>query len=572
MKLYLKLLTPLHIGSGNDLQPIDYVIANTRYYHLTQKFVFNFMKANNLLDAYTRWVNKTAQQISNIENIPKKNRKLDQNQQLSQLRKDFNLLKFCEGQKKTNQLIRALENASGLIKISLNKAQPDRNIREQITDGTHTPYIPGTSIKGAIRTALLYQWLKSKNPVNDLINIFNSDLRNRDIKKEQFGNKIENLAFYCGIEIKKDNRTEISYTDEKFDLLKLLSVSDGKIISSGNPLTLIKTNLYLRDNTRQPQSPWVEAVAAGCMIEFALDFNIRFLFALKDNIRDNAVMVDKKKQWIGIATKAKELFGIDIASLTEANLEENRHKAIQQVLSAITVFSNKQKLKNEQWKEEIKPKQQIKEGSVPQFTKEKIDFSFIPEKGALNLGFASGFAGTTEMLYLIDNGDLKKAFKRVMEKFGIGDKPGAGRKRQPGETYKANPDKFPKSRTMYEDGNGSIKPLGWALVMNVEEYKNSGRKVAAAPQTYQAPTPPPAYAPQYFTGKLKPGAGPIDAIVVHGGKPNKLKLFIKGYEDKLINGFGSVPLPEGQKVQVVAAEVNKKTGEITSVTIKALKS
>lgn len=509
MKFYLKLLTPLHIGTGNELQPIDYVIADKHYYHLTQKFVFNFIKSNNLLGSYTQWINKTTEQINNIETIPKKDRRQDQNQQLSELRKNFNLLKFCEDQKKEGQLIQALNNATDIIKVPLNRKQPDRNIRQQITDGKNAPYVPGSSIKGAIRTALLYQWLCYKNPddaVKALLKIFNTDLNNEDVKKEQFGNQIENLAFYCGIEKKMADKTEEDYTDEKFDLLKLLSVSDGKIISAGNPLTLIKTNLYLQDNTRQAQSPWLEAIAPGCIVEFTIDFNIHFLYAIKDKIINDAVVIDKVKQWIGITKKTKELFGIDISTLSESNLEENRNQAIRHILTAITLFSKKQKEKNENWKKEIAPKHHRYGGRSPEsFDKNKVDFSFIPDKNALNLGFASGFTGTTEMIYFLDNPQLKDAFKKVMDKFGIGDKPGAAKSRKPGEKYNANPDKFPKSRIMYED-KGQIKPLGWVLIIEEAEYNKSKSKETVHEPVQQEASSQTDYVPKYFTGKLKNGA------------------------------------------------------------------
>lgn len=495
MKFYLKLLTPLHIGTGNELQPIDYVIADKHYYHLPQKFVNAFMQENNLFPLYAKWLNDGAEKISRAKS----------NKEQSNIRKELNLQKFCEGQKKKDQLIRALNNATDIIKIPINGQQPEKNIRQQITDGKNIPYIPGTSIKGAIRTALLYQWLVNKKPVEKLKQIIEYDLKNKDEAK-LFACEVENLAFYCRIEKKMADKTEEDYTDEKFDLLKLLSVSDGKIISAGNPLTLIKTNLYLQDNTRQPQSPWVEAIAPGCIVEFTIDFNIRFLYAIKDKIQNDAVVIDKVKQWIGITKKTKELFGIDISTLSESNLEENRNQAIRHILTAITLFSKKQKEKNENWKKEIAPKQQRSGGRPPElFDKNKVDFSFIPDKNALNLGFASGFTGTTEMIYFLDNPQLKDAFKKVMDKFGIGNKPGAANSRKPGEKYYANPDKFPKSRIMYEV-NGQIKPLGWVLIIEEAEYNKSKSKETVHEPVQQEASSQPDYVPKYFTGKLKNGA------------------------------------------------------------------
>ncbi|OYT33598.1 MAG: type III-A CRISPR-associated RAMP protein Csm5, partial [Candidatus Aenigmarchaeota archaeon ex4484_52] len=85
-------------------------------------------------------------------------------------------------------------------------------IREQIKT-KNIPYIPGTSIKGAIRTALL--WYYAKNNFNDLKNILETELNNKTNKKF-IGNKFVDTCF----------NLNYSKKDAKYDLLKFLEVSD----------------------------------------------------------------------------------------------------------------------------------------------------------------------------------------------------------------------------------------------------------------------------------------------------------------------------------------------------------
>jgi hypothetical protein len=95
------------------------------------------------------------------------------------------------------------------------------------------------------------------------------------------------LAFYCGFQ--KNENVDISYQDEKFDILKFLIVSDGKI-NNGNSLTIDNLNLYLIDKDKngsyaniQKQAPTIEALKENTIIEFDIDFNIDYLLTITKN-------------------------------------------------------------------------------------------------------------------------------------------------------------------------------------------------------------------------------------------------------------------------------------------------
>lgn len=553
MKLYLKTLTPLHIGTGIELDPIDYVVTGNHYYRIPQKIALKFIQQHELLNNYTKWIEEVTDKISNLELERKKQKgNKDLNQQLSDLRKNFNLLEFAKKNKKETEFKEFLQNNKWITKTTINDKTPDKKIRVQIKDGTGKPYIPGTSIKGAIRTSLLYHWLVNNNGcINAIKEIIFKELKdkergNLEEHKKNFADSIENNAFYCGIE----NNNKIDYRDEKFDLLKLLLISDGKIINSENPLNVIPTYLYLSDNTRQSQSPWVEAIAAGNIVEFSIDFNIDFLFNMKDKIENDSIIIDGKRQWIGLETKTKEIFNLDIRSLTKESIEEQKQKVLQNILHMASVFSRKQMEWNDKWKKEITPKKNKGGNLKEDFKKNKIDFSFSQNKMCLNLGFASGFTGTTEFLYLLDSDELKNAFKQVMEKFGIGDK----KNRDEGKgaiSYTANPDKFPKSKVMFE-ANNKIQPLGWVEILTEipsndgKTHRNQNKTVTSSEPFHSSQKE--KFQPKPYTGKITQGATKIPAQVVKSGQPNRVKLLVEGQNLEMELHQCHFELPEGQYV------------------------
>ena len=47
MRLYLKTITPLHIGNGEELNALDYIINNNNYYKNLNLFYFIYFKIIN---------------------------------------------------------------------------------------------------------------------------------------------------------------------------------------------------------------------------------------------------------------------------------------------------------------------------------------------------------------------------------------------------------------------------------------------------------------------------------------------------------------------------------------------
>lgn len=564
MKFYLKTLTPLHIGNGEELSSLDYVLLQNKFYRISQKQFLEFLVKQKIdVDKYSKWITETTNKIYELENgqsINKGNSRKDKNQQLSELRKNFNLWEFV----KVNETkkLGEFKNYLNTLKSIPFKGEIKQQVRGFIKNGNNEPYIPGTSIKGSIRTALLYHYLSQHQ--NDIIKILkkikcqkNLDQSKKECARE-FVKELELKAFYCKYTIENTEKND----DEKFDILKFLVISDGRVISE-NCLSLENVNLYLirKDKSGtcadvQKQTPTVEAINENALIEFDIDFNIDYLLSIKNNLNNQGWIEIKvgrsnEKQWIGIKEKVKNIFDLDIDHLNEENKEEYKKKVICSIINKINNFSQKQLEWDKQWLEKIKQK-----NSERKFSDVHLDFGFNKVKGnnLIHLGFGTGFIGITEFLFFLKNSELKELYKEVMEiLFSIGNRPGAQSKK-----YKINPDEFPKSKRLVTRSN-EIVPLGWAVItdtLNNNTTQTSESKIEPEPKKIE---------PQYFKGKLKQGTSGIHAKIVKSGKPNKIKLYIEGYDAKEydLNGYSS-EIKEGTIVSVKINQMNKK-GEILQV-------
>lgn len=566
MELKLKSLTPIHIGNGEELYELDYVVHSGKFYRITQKKFLEFIKSDkDLVNKYALWVSEKSTDIQELEEKKKnendKNRRLDYNQTLTTLRKEFSLDKFCQANNQRDNFIRFLNfNCNG---ISSSMPEGKGQVRGHIKDGKERFYLPGTSIKGAIRSAIIYDLLQLPEnrqkiqsslifQLNDLERV--SDQRYLDKAKKKFADEVEQHLVYCAVET-EGNR--IKKDDEKFDVFKLLSVSDA--YSSENDCNLYKINLYLVEKihnntsvttkaTEQKQAPYVETFGSDNEFIVQLDFNIDFVLSIKNLIVEKEgeksfVLQNGKKTWIGIKEKLEQVFGIKISELNIENKEEIKENILRRILSLIAVFSKKQKEADQKWADNF-----VRHDSDRKFgSKITKGFDAISKtEFVLHMGYATGFNGITEILALKEDDSLKPLLKRYMEKFLIGDKPGAAKTRRHGDEYTANPDNFPKSRRLAVTGNDIITPLGWLQIMNFQEKETveEEKKVEI----------------QYPRGTVKQRTE-VMATVIKSGIPNKVKVHIRpDYEPELdITGYrAALPIEkEGKPLWVVVQQISK---------------
>ena len=137
-RLEITTITPVAIGSGNELSPYaDYVLDRNRVYYIDRnKLQQKIARNDQLLESYITGIS------SKMDNT----------------RSEFDLKRFLLNAVKVN-----IEDVS-LFYCPLVSRKPDSKlpIKSMLKTPFHEPYFPGSSLKGALKTVLMYSWLNSK--------------------------------------------------------------------------------------------------------------------------------------------------------------------------------------------------------------------------------------------------------------------------------------------------------------------------------------------------------------------------------------------------------------------------
>ncbi len=561
MELRLQTITPVHVGDGSSLHSLDYVVHNGRFYRISQRLFENFLKALeekgiSLSDRFAVWAVDIAEKMQNIESERLKDlRGKDYNQQLSDLRRKFSLYEFAKSNGQEQAFLDfVLSQKSPGLPINTE----DRSIQEIrgfLRDANSSVYLPGSSIKGSIRTALLYHFLDQYADHEEVRKILRTNLEqvlkdqeeakkrnfrfNLDKHRKHFGEELEFLAFRAGMIPEKGGAPK--YSEAQDDLLKCLLVSDTYVQPDG--VGIEKIDLYLVKKLpkgagykaqQQRQAPAVEAIQPGQILKVNIDVNIDLLLELHRKSQDdaNGMKVGREKHWIGWREKAAVVFGLtteDFNSVPagskprDAAIATLHKKAITHILGCCKKFSDAQALALAKWQKEEFCLPKHNAGALAGYLEKGIAYVFAARGVRFHLGYATGFQGVTAVLYFLKHHE--KTYKGIMELFGIGDSPSAWKNRRPNEVYVANPDKFPKSRR-FVTRPGIILPLGWLEwaddpQASAKAIVTSNVAVQPQPEVPKAPT-----GPSFLRGALKRGVE-LDAELVAAGNPGRFKLFIR---------------------------------------------
>ena len=170
-RIKLTTLTPVCIGDGNKINSItDCIYDRNRVYYLNKQKIAERLAGNEeLMDRYMSGIG------GNMNNN----------------RTEFDLKYFLEKVLRLSQYDYTLysierkskTNTSRSPYISGGKPQKQRKIEINtiIKNPDRNPYIPGTTLKGAIKTAFLYDWLLDKN--NEWCKKYLQNMNNEEIEK-----------------------------------------------------------------------------------------------------------------------------------------------------------------------------------------------------------------------------------------------------------------------------------------------------------------------------------------------------------------------------------------------------
>jgi len=248
MKLTIK--SPIHIGSADQrITPFEYIRHGQYVFQISDEKLAIFLQKRNLIDLYVSAVQKEGHR--------------------------FRLMDFFKGKGVTIKEDDLLFLSKAKSKI-IGDASRLQEYRPFITDGFGNQYIPGTSLKGVIRTAILYNALlnyKTNDP-----NGFQSEVTEK-IKKTSQSDFRKKKAFIWLQEKWLENfKLSGKNNSPNTDWLRMLHVSDGYPVNLKEtnliPVNILKKEVsgwkYKTETSGQNTTIWIESIPTDIAIEFDL--------------------------------------------------------------------------------------------------------------------------------------------------------------------------------------------------------------------------------------------------------------------------------------------------------------
>lgn len=226
-KLKLKVLSPVHIGSGEQIGKREYVYNRNKQQIciFDSKKMFSSLLSKGLANKYESYL------ISNPKGVTLE-MFLNQN---GIVESDY------------------MKWVKYFLSCPLNDKRSLQNINSFVKDSYGCPYIPGSSIKGALRTVILKQYL----------------FKNQDkFKSENNIKSVETIAFN---RLRENTKRKIN--DATNDTFRGLIISDSKPLSV-NDLIVCKKLDIKEDSSVKTPNVYRECLRPGTMVEFDVSIDL----------------------------------------------------------------------------------------------------------------------------------------------------------------------------------------------------------------------------------------------------------------------------------------------------------
>ncbi len=383
-KYTLQILTPVHIGSGKTLNQIDGCYMNGRWYHIDLDKVLAHPSTD-----------------------------------LNRLTSEMATRNF-RWQRHLQQHAADLSELSA-YSLPCPRSPEEVEIREAITAVGNRPYLPGSTLKGAIRTALLGEILDEADHVYDeslrqLATIIAGGPRGNP-GKEAPGRPVESLAFG---------------KDPNHDLLRALQVSDTEPLNSEALEIGMAWTVTLNQRDQLVQKIEGNREYKNFVQQFRA--NQRLTFTLKI---DEHLFREHEKNHLGFK-----------------DLQENVIRDIPEVCRSATAVLMDREL-------EFFEKYGFSE--IANIYDRLIRINAELPEGAflLQIGWGTGYHTNTVTSLYADGEEPALDWMDIRERFRLGESPS----RRGGYDER----EFPKTRRILYRGQNPIAPLGWVKISRLKD-------------------------------------------------------------------------------------------------------
>ena len=384
-KYKLETITPIHIGSGEILNQIDGYYANGRWYHIDLDKVLAHPSAD---------INALTSEMA---------------------QRDFRWQRY---------LSQRSMNPTELSAYSLPCSQSPETgeVREAIKTIGNCPYIPGSTIKGAIRTAFLSELIVKNNKLfqNNLAylqNLTRQPARGNP-RRETPAKKIEQDAIG---------------RDPNHDILRALQVSDTDTLTS-------------------------DALEIGVAWTVTLDQDNELVQKIDDGKEyKNYVQQIQTGQNLTFTLKIDELLLRELEK-TRLHFSDLQEETLRNIVKVCRLEADALMQSEREFFE------YYEFPNIPEVYNKLIDENADPPEGTffLQIGWGTGYHANTVTAIFTDDKDAPEELQLALrERFRLGES-----RSQRGHYDERE---FPKTRRILYQGQNPIAPLGWVKISPIKE-------------------------------------------------------------------------------------------------------
>ncbi len=237
----VEVLTPVHVGSGDSLNALNYIQQGDTLYVLDPDRWMEWLGGRQGAYRYIGWVEDSLGRGAGLN-------------QFLQERLRLNPSEVATVAKQVSRYAVRLEECGN--------PDPLRGFRTHIRDARDRAYLPGSSLKGAIRTALIEDLLLGEDALQERLMAPLKRIRgggdNRQLRREV-------RQVWQGMEA---DTLRGGRTDAHYDLLRFVQVSDSEPLAHEQ----VSVRKVRSEGTSRNTNTWLEALREGAQTRVRLSF------------------------------------------------------------------------------------------------------------------------------------------------------------------------------------------------------------------------------------------------------------------------------------------------------------
>ncbi len=428
----LTTLTPISITNGDYIDSFEYLMQGNYFYRLdTNKILKDIMQeVPESINKISEWIDQKETQI---------NKNSDKSKQVLKLNIFDFITRFLNRKELSERIKKEIVKGQYIkYKIPTQITNNSKNVAPHIKTADNKIYIPGSTLKGLIRNALLNDYLlnlletKDTIKINEIIKSIKNELNKDKLKKESFAQDIVNNIF---------NFSEEKY-DAKNDVMKFIKISDSNYLEPNEVCELVQPKTITTKGSEQGQLNAIEVIKKGVTFEFTIEFDVDFLKSVANSSEQSVNKALLKE-------KLKDI--INLENINNKSPEEIKREVLETIENAIFNVSIFIQEKDENFPQNKKVFEPLRIGENDIVTK---------------MGWGAGFHSKTILFSYLNkiiefDKSFKENYKRMIDKFNIGQTP-----KKDAQRIEVNLQKFPTSRKAVKINN-FYNQMGWVKIERI---------------------------------------------------------------------------------------------------------